>query len=536
MRDARFTRRTALRAAGAGIAAGALGIGSAIADQGKTPAQGKTAVVIGSGFGGAVAAYRLGTAGIKTIVLERGRRWPITAAGDTFCSSAAPDRRAAWFSDSPVLSPLQQTTRIERYAGVLDAVRGNGLVTQYGAGVGGGSLVFGGFLAQPRRRDFEATFPRELDYTELADVYYARARKNLGGSPLPADILATPEYQGARSWLQDVADAGMEPHFFDFCIDWDVVRAELAGERVRSIAIAEMNNGTNSGAKNSVDRNYLLWAEQTGNVTVNPLHEVTEIRESGRQFTVSVRQIDEFGTTLGNTQVVADYLFMAAGSYYTPALLVSAKAKGHLRNLNQHVGQGYGTNGDFLFNRLNNRRPYGATHGGPGVALVYDDTHERGSISMAWQAVPPVGGIDLNSLTTHLIITDPQHRGSIDYNSALGRAELNYPWPEGNEADLRSQWMASRFKQFADDRHGFTANGVPVWPRQIGMGSYSSYHGLGGMVMGKACTTDGVVHGYDNLFVVDGSLLPGSAALVNPSLTVAAFAERCMDKFLTAPR
>ncbi|MFC6012436.1 GMC oxidoreductase [Nocardia lasii] len=532
MRDVRFTRRTMLRATGAGIAVGAagMGMGSATADQGKT------AVVIGSGFGGAIAAYRLGTAGIKTVVLERGQRWPITDAGDTFCSSATPDRRAAWFSDSPVLSPVQQITKIERYAGVLDAVRGNGLVALYGAGVGGGSLVFGGFLAQPRRRDFEASFPRDLDYTELAEIYYPRARKNLGGSPLPADILAHPSYVGARSWLADIADSGLEPHFFDFAIDWDIVRAELAGERVPSIMIAEMNNGTNSGAKNSVDRNYLAWAEQTGNVTVKALHEVTEIKESGRQFTIAIRQIDEFGATVGTSQVVADYLFMAAGSYYTPALLVSAKAKGHLRNLNEHVGQGYGTNGDFLFNRLNNRRPYGTTHGGPGVALVYDDAHEGGSVSMAWQAVPPVGGVDLNSLTTHLIITDPHHRGSIDYNADLGRAELNYRWPEGNEADLRSQWMAGRFKQFADDRHGFTANGVPVWPRQIGMGSYSSYHGLGGMVMGKACATDGTVHGYDNLFVVDGSLLPGSAALVNPSLTVAAVAERCMDKFFAAGR
>jgi cholesterol oxidase len=35
------------------------------------------AIVIGSGFGGAVASLRLGQAGIETIVLERGRRWPI---------------------------------------------------------------------------------------------------------------------------------------------------------------------------------------------------------------------------------------------------------------------------------------------------------------------------------------------------------------------------------------------------------------------------------------------------------------------------
>ncbi len=44
--------------------------------------------------------------------------------------------------------------------------------------------------------------------------------------------------------------------------------------------------------------------------------------------------------------------------------------------------------------------------------------------------------------------------------------------------------------------------------------------------------TKGKVHGYRNLFVVDGSLIPGSTACTNPSLTIAALAERSMERFL----
>ncbi|HLP88116.1 MAG TPA: hypothetical protein VK184_05855 [Nostocaceae cyanobacterium] len=54
------------------------------------------AIAIGSGFGGAVASLSLGQTGVETIVLERGRRWPITSAGDTFCTHKNPDERSTW--------------------------------------------------------------------------------------------------------------------------------------------------------------------------------------------------------------------------------------------------------------------------------------------------------------------------------------------------------------------------------------------------------------------------------------------------------
>ncbi|MFM9379469.1 GMC oxidoreductase, partial [Gordonia sp. VNK21] len=63
-------------------------------------------------------------------------------------------------------------------------------------------------------------------------------------------------------------------------------------------------------------------------------------------------------------------------------------------------------------------------------------------------------------------------------------------------------------------------------------GSGSTYHGLGGVVMGSAASHYGEVKGYSNLFVMDGSLLPGAVGLVNPALTITAMAERNMDHFL----
>ncbi len=57
-------------------------------------------------------------------------------------------------------------------------------------------------------------------------------------------------------------------------------------------------------------------------------------------------------------------------------------------------------------------------------------------------------------------------------------------------------------------------------------------HPLGGMVLGQACDLSGEVLGYPNFYIVDGSLIPGSTGCANPSLTIAALAERIMDLFV----
>ena len=92
--------------------------------------------------------------------------------------------------------------------------------------------------------------------------------------------------------------------------------------------------------------------------------------------------------------------------------------------------------------------------------------------------------------------------------------------------------FAERFRQRAEIRHGRTTSGVLVYSRAAGFGSASTYHGLGGVVMNRAATMDGAVRGYENLYVVDCSFVPGAVGLVNPALTITALAERTMERFL----
>ena len=79
------------------------------------------AIVIGTGFGGAVTAYRLGLAGIQTTVLERGKRWPIDPGGDTFSGNYPTDKRSTWLKTESA-NPLPFNSQFDKYTGVLERV------------------------------------------------------------------------------------------------------------------------------------------------------------------------------------------------------------------------------------------------------------------------------------------------------------------------------------------------------------------------------------------------------------------------------
>jgi cholesterol oxidase len=118
-----------------------------------------------------------------------------------------------------------------------------------------------------------------------------------------------------------------------------------------------------------------------------------------------------------------------------------------------------------------------------------------------------------------LAMSIPDELGSLSYNPATDSVEIHWT------SDIASPSQLARQASF---QRLLTQNGGSELPFISGQ----IWHPLGGAVMNDACDELGQLYGYKNLFVVDGSLLPGSAATVNPALTVAANAERIMASLI----
>jgi cholesterol oxidase len=248
---------------------------------------------------------------------------------------------------------------------------------------------------------------------------------------------------------------------------------------------------------------------------------VTSIEESDRGgYRVLANQINEQGTVVGQVSFVCRYLFLAAGSLGTPELLLRAQANGTLRNLNDSVGKFWGTNSESTTVMVDGITT-NITLGSPGVIAIQDlnnpfsplilETFQAGLLPQGVNAVIAVLGQG---------ISKPE--GSFTYNRTTQSADLFWP---SNSADSQNNLQALAYTYGLLNRANGTTLAIPIIQLNTG-------HPVGGAVLGAVCSNYGEVLGHPNLFVVDGSLIPGSAACANPSLTIAALAEQSMDRFL----
>ncbi|MEU7740827.1 GMC oxidoreductase [Nonomuraea sp. NPDC049158] len=509
-------RPTAAQAA-APAAAGPIGNGAHV-----------QALVIGTGYGGSVAALRLAQAGVDVHMIEMGMAWDTPGSdGKIFCSTLSPDNRSFWLR-TRTKAPLNYflgfpiDRDISRYTGVLDAEDFSGITVYQGRGVGGGSLVNGGMAVTPKRENFAAILP-SVNADEMYSTYYPRANAGLGvGTIRSAWFDSTDWYQFARVGRKHAQRSGFPFVFVPDVYDWNYMEQEAAGTATKSALAGEILYGNNYGKK-SLQKTYLAQAKATGKVTISPLHKVTSVAPAaGGGYTVVIQQINTTGDTTATKTVTADRVFFAAGSVGTSKLLVKLKATGALPNLNSEVGNGWGDNGNVMCGRANHLwDPTGASQSTIPCAGI-DNWAAGGAFA---EVAPLPTGIETFA-SFYLSITKNPNRARFSWNATTGQVDLNWQTAWKQPAIDMAKSIFDKINEKEGTIYRTDLFGVyKVW------GDHLTYHPLGGAVLNKATDNYGRLAGYPGLYVIDGSLIPGNTS-VNPFVTITALAERNIEKII----
>ncbi len=292
-------------------------------------------VVVGSGFGGSVAALRLTEKGYRVAVLEAGRRF----ADDEFARTSWDLRRYLW-------APALGCYGIQR----IHALRN--VMILAGAGVGGGSLVYANTLYRPLK-----PFYRDRQWADITDweaelaPFYDQASRMLGVVENPT---TTPSDVVMRQVARDMGVADTyrpTPVGVFFGEPGKVAEDPYFGgagpHRTGCVECGECMTGCRVGAKNTLVKNYLYLAERNG-ATVLPLTTVTDLRQApDGTWSVGTRRTGA-KFRKGRRTVTAGQVVLAAGTWGTQQLLHRMKAEGTLPGLSSRLGELTRTNSESI--------------------------------------------------------------------------------------------------------------------------------------------------------------------------------------------
>lgn len=481
-------------------------------------------VVIGSGFGGSAAALRMTEAGMNVTMLEMGKQYEVTDSKKPFCSTLKPDGRANWLRNKTILPFGPSLSIAKKGLGVLDRVDYSNMKVYRGTCLGGGSVVYGCMLPQANDLLWSDQFP-DISYAEMDQQWYPKVRSIIPTRTVPEDILNSEYFRFARVGLEHCVKAGMQKFMIPGGVDFDSIRDEIEGRIRKCLTDGDLLYGVNTGAKHSVDRNYIPAAMGTGKLTIKTMSKVhhIEVLNDGR-YEVLVEKINEEGKTVKSYVIRSKYVFVCAGVVGTNGILLRSINENGLPDL-ERIGENVGTNGNIMVVRGKFDENVGSKQCIVPVSGYYQPDNPHGAY-LAEQAPIPIG-FETGVLGI-LGVTVNEYRGQFKMDAANNTEGVSLDWdPNGLEQGL----AASR------DFIGkiLDANGGQVISSIFPNDGYSkdfTYHPLGGVVRGQSSDNYGRLKGYKNLYCIDGSMIPGSTCAANPSLTIAAIAERCLDDII----
>jgi cholesterol oxidase len=513
-------------------------------------------VIVGSGFGGSVAAMRLAQKGYRVAVLEAGKRY----RAEDFAKTNWDVRRYFW---APRL----------RCFGIQNITLLKGVMVLHGAGVGGGSLVYANTLMVPSAGVFEDPgWKQGGDFGRELAPHYETARRMLGVTTNPALMEGE---EALRRVSQRLGGAetfhATEVGIFFGQPNVTVPDPYFGGagpERAGCTLCGGCMVGCRFHAKNTLDQNYLYFAEKFG-AEVIPETQATRIRPVDGGYEVETRSTTALfrrrGPTFRTRRVV-----VAAGVLGTVELLLRNRDEyGTLPHLSQRLGELVRTNGESLLGATSFERhrnlargiAIGAAFHPTSLTKIENVRYPSGSSAMRLLGVPltPDGNaltrplkmllrilLRLPSILRLWMIADWARSTvillvmqQVDQHLRLRLGGTLRKRLEGAPTDRRVPSYLPIAQQaaeiLAEELNGEPQNIVS----EVMLRTPATAHILGGCCIGDSPTT-GVIDasheafGHPGLYVCDGSVIPGNLA-VNPSLTIAAIAERFAARFEPAP-
>lgn len=508
-------------------------------------------VIIGSGFGGSVAALRLTEKGYKVAVLEAGRR---------FADKDFP--KTSWRLSKFLYLPRLGLRGIQRIHVLPD------VLVLAGAGVGGGSLVYANTLYKPPASYFaDKQWNQITDWDSELSPWYDQASRMLG-------VASNPYFSPSDEAMKEVADqmgvgdtfklAPLGVYFGDGngVKSKDPFFGGVGPDRDGCLQCGGCMTGCRHNAKNTLPKNYLGLAEKAG-AKVFPEHTVIKTEQlSDGSWQVTARKSSAwFG---GKRKFTSAHVVVAAGTFNTQKLMHKMKSDGVLPKISDALGKLSRTNSEALTGTI---MPKGGTDYSKGSAITssfFPDEHThvepvrygKGSNFMGLLQTVMTDGTDIKKRRKQWfkqIITKPSLLLKImdvrqwsertvvalimqNVDSSLTvkgkRGLLGWRLTSENDSDQPNATYIPAANEVARriaENKGGIAGG------HIGdlVNAPFTAHFVGGCVIG-ATADDGVIDpyhrvwNYPTMHIVDGASVTANLG-VNPSLTITAQAERAFS-------
>ena len=508
-------------------------------------------VVIGSGFGGSVAALRLTEKNYKVAILEAGKR---------FNDKDFP--KTSWRLRKFLFMPRLGLNGIQRIHVLPD------VLVLAGAGVGGGSLVYANTLYKPPASYFEDKQWRDItNWDQELSPWYDQASRMLG-------VAQNPYFSASDKAMKQVADQMGVGHTFKLAPlgvyfgDGVGVKSKdpffggVGPDRSGCLQCGACMTGCRHNAKNTLPKNYLGLAESAG-AKVFPEHTVTKVEQlADGSWVVTARKSSAwFGK---KRRFTAANVVIAAGTYNTQKLLHKMKSTGVLPKISDYLGKLSRTNSEALTGSI---MPKGGTDFSKGSAITSsffpdDHTHVepvrygKGSNFMGLLQTVMTDGEkirDRRKQWLRQVVTKPSLLLKIldvrqwsertvvalimqNVDSAISvsskRGLFGFRLTSKNDSLTPNATYipaANEVARRVAENNGGIAGG------HIGdlVNAPFTAHFVGGCVIGESIQTGVIdpyhrVYNYPTLHIVDGASVTANLG-VNPSLTITAQAERAFS-------